>query len=292
MFVVTRPRDHCSEEGHATAIFERAQFPRRNRLKAISNVKSWRTSFRGEDRVEDSTGTSPRRPTRLLAAVGALSLAVVGLTIAGPMSTAEAVVPCPPADIFVNTNVALLEYSPTGTLVSSHPTGTFFDIAFSSDGKTLYGVDQFGVLSTIDPATGAILSSTPITGLPSNNTPNALSAMADGTLLLGAFQTIYTLDPATGAAVPFAPFPAPYSSGGDFIVWSRPVRWRGLLRWTGWDPEVDRRAPRWPVYGCAPDDPDRKCRRLAPRCDVDTGSRLRALLPAAEGIGQGVVRRQ
>jgi len=152
--------------------------------------------------------------------VGALSLAVVGLTIAGPMSTAEAVVPCPPTNIWVNTGTipgVLQEYSPTGTLVSSHPTGLFYDIAFSSDGKTLYGINV-GTMSVIDPATGATLSTIPTTGITTGGLPNALSTMSDGTLLLGVGSGIYTLDPATGVAVRYATFPAGYFSGGDFIT--------------------------------------------------------------------------
>jgi len=144
---------------------------------------------------------------------------VAGLTIAGPTSSAEAAVPCPSAEIFVNTGtfpLTLLEYSPAGTLVSSHPTGLFYDIAFSSDGNTLYGVYVTG-LSVIDPATGATLSSKPITGVP-GLFPNALSATADGNLLMGNGSVIYTVDPATGAAVPYASFPAGYGSGGDFIT--------------------------------------------------------------------------
>lgn len=156
----------------------------------------------------------------MLAAVCALSLAGVGLTIAGPTSSAQAAVPCPPANIVVNTSSTsqfLLEYSPAGTLLSSHPTSLFFDIAFSSDGKTLYGVDPTD-LSVIDPATGSVLSSTPITGVPAGSPPNALSATPNGNLLMGAGDVVYTLNPATGAAVPYASFPVPYKSGGDFIT--------------------------------------------------------------------------
>ncbi|MFK0239108.1 DUF7507 domain-containing protein [Streptomyces vinaceus] len=105
------------------------------------------------------------------------------------------------------------------------------DIAFSSNGSTLYGVnfpgDEGSRLYTINPATGAEVSSVPITGpiasAGGNNGAaiNALTARADGTLLAGSFWTrqIFVIDPNTGVSSVFpASFPEGVISAGDFLT--------------------------------------------------------------------------
>lgn len=100
------------------------------------------------------------------------------------------------------------------------------DIAWSSDGQTLYAVDFDGAvapsLRTLDPATGAETATVAITGAagPAGASANALSAAADGTLLFarGNGRSIWKVDPATGVATLFASFPVGVTSGGDFLT--------------------------------------------------------------------------
>lgn len=189
------------------------------------------TLFRG------AVGTlSAERPiARRVAILALLSLIVAMLTsisVFGPSQTASAAPICTPGTIYVNTGGAptvLNQYTTTGELASSVPTSnSYTDIAFSADGLTLYGIlpGSPAVLYTIDPDTGAETASVPVAGLPGlPYYANALSALADGSLLVGAApgagavsQQIFRIDPVTGVATPFAAsFPAGFGSAGDFL---------------------------------------------------------------------------
>lgn len=176
------------------------------------------------------------RPTgRRVAILALLSLIIAMLTsisVFGAPQTAHAAPICTPGNIYVNTgggDDVLNQYTATGELSSSVPMSqSYTDIAFSSDGLTLYGIvpGAPAVLYTIDPATGAETASLAITGLPATGYyANALSALADGSLLVGAApgagavsQQIFRIDPATGVATSFAAsFPAGFGSAGDFL---------------------------------------------------------------------------
>ncbi|MCK1820926.1 SH3 domain-containing protein [Streptomyces sp. XM83C] len=105
------------------------------------------------------------------------------------------------------------------------------DIAFSTDGATLYGVDFPGLgsttLYTIAPTTGEETASVVITGpiadlsAQGGSSVNGLTAAADGRLIAGSFKTsqIFLIDPATGASsvAPYA-FPDGFVSAGDFLT--------------------------------------------------------------------------
>ncbi|MDY0947154.1 hypothetical protein SOM11_14250 [Frigoribacterium sp. CFBP9039] len=141
--------------------------------------------------------------------------------------SARAAVTCPPGTIFVNTGGAtrdLYEYSVDGTLIrSTQLFRDYGDIAFSSDGLTLYGVNfsRPGTLYTIDTATGAETGSIPITGALPFVSVNALSALPNGNLLMGASgdRSVYELDTETGVSTIYqASFPAGFASGGDFLT--------------------------------------------------------------------------
>ncbi|HKC27957.1 MAG TPA: isopeptide-forming domain-containing fimbrial protein, partial [Jatrophihabitans sp.] len=138
---------------------------------------------------------------------------------------------CPPSNVWGNTGLpsadVLYQYTPSGQVVSTTPlTRDYGDIAWSSDGKTLYGVDLVDApapthLYTIDPNNGTETRVIDITGpAAAAGNFNALSALPDGQLILaGAADTrIFTLDPATGGSADYpVSFPAGHASG-DFQV--------------------------------------------------------------------------
>ncbi|WP_431075339.1 DUF7507 domain-containing protein [Microbacterium phyllosphaerae] len=147
--------------------------------------------------------------------------------------------PCVAVPIWVNTAGELKQYSPTNfSELSSAPlVREYGDIAWSSNGSTLYGVDYdhgfaaAPILRTIDPVTGAELASLPITGplLTQDNVPgggatnyslNALAALDTNTLLVGSYasRSIWKLDVRTGATTLWTQFPSQISSAGDFTV--------------------------------------------------------------------------
>ncbi len=127
------------------------------------------------------------------------------------------------------------QYSTTGDLNESVDAARIYtDIAFSSDGLELYGISPgrapdeplTSTLYTIDPDTGEETDTVEISGLPSSDYfANALSALADGSLLVGsadtgdtAGQQILQIDPQTGVATPYpAEFPDGFASAGDFL---------------------------------------------------------------------------
>jgi len=171
----------------------------------------------------------PNSTTRLLsrggAAVAALLLAASGATLigAGAASAAPGGPSCVPGSVYVNVGdapFALEAYSPAGKQLSSVPLAeSYGDIAFSTNGAVLYGANwNVRELDAITPATGKVIRTVSITGLPDQ--PNALSSLPDGRLLAGVWgsSTLYTIDPATGAGAPFrASLPAGYTSAGDFV---------------------------------------------------------------------------
>ncbi|WP_445996833.1 DUF7507 domain-containing protein [Okibacterium fritillariae] len=148
-----------------------------------------------------------------------------------PTQTALAAPICAPGNIYVNTGSAtpvLNQYSDAGALESSVPVPhSYTDIAFSSNGLTLYGIlPGVPFLYTIDPNTGAETAQIAITGLPASNYfVNALSSLADGSLLVGASpgggataQQIFRINPASGVATLYeAAFPTGFGSAGDFL---------------------------------------------------------------------------
>ncbi|MFF5624850.1 hypothetical protein ACFY5A_05755 [Microbacterium sp. NPDC012755] len=147
--------------------------------------------------------------------------------------------PCVAVPVWTNTANALQQYNPTTfQLVSSTPLiRQYGDIAWSSNGSALYGVDYDGgtgqtpVLRRIDPVTGAELASVAITGpiLTQATVPgpsatlyslNALAALDVNTLLVGSYSSraIYRLDVNTGVTTLWTQFPNEISSAGDFTV--------------------------------------------------------------------------
>ncbi|WP_158277250.1 DUF7507 domain-containing protein [Serinibacter arcticus] len=148
-----------------------------------------------------------------------------------PVPSANAAPICEPGDIYVNTGGAtpvINRYSPTGELLNSAPTeAAYTDIAFSADGLVMYGIlDDGASVFTFDPETGAELGSVAVVGLPTAGYfINALSALPDGDLLVGAApsgtetsQRIYRINPITGVATQFgASFPEGFGSAGDFL---------------------------------------------------------------------------
>ena len=157
------------------------------------------------------------------------ALVVVAALFAIPAAaTAAPVCQTTPSNIYVNTSSPnnLLQYSPTGTLVStvSIP-GSYGDTALSADGKILYGITFFGQptkLDAIDPSTGALLRSVTVTGAAAGAVNlNALSALPNGNLLTSNpyEPAIYEIDPTTGESTLFrAAFPEGYGSAGDFLT--------------------------------------------------------------------------
>jgi len=152
-------------------------------------------------------------------------LSVVGSGVTSQVARAADAV-CLPGSIYVNVGqgrLALNRYSATGALQASAPLPrSYGDIAFSSDGLTLYAVGgPVQTLYTVDPATGAETTSRAITGaLPANANSNSLSALPDGSLLVGDGNTtgIYQINPATGVSTVYSPsLPTGYSSAGDFL---------------------------------------------------------------------------
>lgn len=146
--------------------------------------------------------------------------------------SAQAAPICEPGNITVNIGSGtprLIQYSATGSVESEVAVPrSYTDIAYSSDGLTLYGIlPGVPTLYTIDPATGVETASIPITGMPASGYfQNALSALPDGSLLTGAArnsdpvsQQIFRIDPTTGVATPFAAsFPTGFGSAGDFLT--------------------------------------------------------------------------
>lgn len=179
-------------------------------------------------RAEASTPRADKRPGGFARSIGILAaallaglLGLVAPAVAAPAAQAATV--CADGSIYANVGsgrLALNEYSTTGTLLNSVPlTRDYYDIAFLSDGTTLYGV-RVNVLWRIDPTTGQEISGTPITGLPANYDANALSALPTGDLLTGTSNSteIFQINPTTGVATPFrASFPPGFGSAGDFL---------------------------------------------------------------------------
>ncbi|AZH84559.1 isopeptide-forming domain-containing fimbrial protein [Plantibacter sp. PA-3-X8] len=180
--------------------------------------------------LRDDTGTV-RKSTAAAVLFALLMGMITVLSVFIPTQPALAAPICAPGNIYVNTGSAtpvLNQYSETGALEGSVPVPrSYTDIAFSSDGLTLYGILP-GVpsLYTINPDTGAETARVAITGLPATNYfPNALSALADGSLLVGGVgggsataQQIFRINPTTGVATLYeAAFPAGFGSAGDFL---------------------------------------------------------------------------
>ncbi|WP_082495885.1 isopeptide-forming domain-containing fimbrial protein [Agreia sp. Leaf335] len=172
-----------------------------------------------------------RKSTAVAVLFALLMGMITALNVFIPTQTALAAPICAPGNIYVNTGSAtpvLNQYSDSGALESSVSVPrSYTDIAFSSNGFTLYGVNP-GVptLYTIDPDTGAETASIAITGIPASNYfVNALSSLADGSLLVGASrgggataQQIFRINPATGVATLYeAAFPTGFGSAGDFL---------------------------------------------------------------------------
>jgi uncharacterized repeat protein (TIGR01451 family) len=168
---------------------------------------------------------------------GVAALLIGGTSVSAALTTTESAsaagVSCPPVPIWVNTATDLLSYdSVTGTQLSSAPLSRAYgDIAWSADGKQLYGInwDEGAylppVLYTIDSASGAEIAALPLAGAaPAQPAPgyafNALTAIDPSTLLVGsnAAGTIYAIDIATGASTTYAQFPDGLVSSGDFAV--------------------------------------------------------------------------
>lgn len=169
--------------------------------------------------------TAPVPARRVLGAAAVVAVAAALVAAGGWGQTAAvAAAGCVPGDVYVNVgsgSLALRQYATDGTLVSSVPLAhAYGDIAFSDTGSTLYGAEwDAPVLDTIDPATGDVTASVPITG-PAAGAVNALSALPDGSLLAGVFgqSQLWTVDPATGTSSAFrAALPAGYTSSGDFV---------------------------------------------------------------------------
>jgi len=152
----------------------------------------------------------------------AVFLGAVGTAVAA-VSPATAAPGCgTPAAITVNGDGRQLNtYSVDGTLLTSVTTADVLgDVAYGADG-TLYGASFTATpnLETLDPATGAVTNSQPITGL--DGIPNALSSLPDGTLVAAATGSavLSVIDPATGVTTPYPrSLPTGYTSAGDFFL--------------------------------------------------------------------------
>ncbi|KAB1887788.1 hypothetical protein F6W70_10585 [Microbacterium maritypicum] len=178
------------------------------------------------------TGESPgKRRAAVIAVLAMIFAMLTTINVIGSPQAAQAAAVCTPGNIYANTGGAVNElnkYSTTGDLVSSVPLArSYTDIAFLGDGVTLYGIAPGTptVLYTINPDTGAEIASVPVTGLPATAYfANALSALPDGSLLVGAApngetgRMIFEINPTTGVATPFqAMFPTGFGSAGDFL---------------------------------------------------------------------------
>lgn len=164
-----------------------------------------------------------------------VALAVTALSL-GTASPAMAAAPppppgltCPPSNVWANTGDPtadrLYQYTPAGDVVSTVKLArSYGDIAWSSDGKTLYGIDLKDLpnptqLYTINPKTGAETRVIEITGPAADvGAFNALSTLPNGHLIAaGDHGTgIFTIDPANGYS---AHYPASFPTGnasGDF----------------------------------------------------------------------------
>lgn len=143
---------------------------------------------------------------------------------------------CPPANIWVNTDNRLYQFTPTGTQVSQS-TNTlaqeYGDIAWNSSGTVLYGIN-FNPLSqngpriyVINPVSGNevsnVLTSGPALG---NANFNALAALPNGNLLAGrqGSRILYEINPATGVSTFYTvggtqvQLPSGWNTSGDFLV--------------------------------------------------------------------------
>jgi hypothetical protein len=160
----------------------------------------------------------------------AAQLVGAGLVLSGaffvlPAQNAVALPGCGAANIYVNTPTALNVYSPTGSLVSTAPLSVVYgDIAFNAAGTVLYGIrfTSTPTLDTINLSTGAVLTSTVLTGpVATAGTLNALSGLPNGDLLAGSggTTTLYELNPANGTSTIYAAaLPAGHTSAGDFLT--------------------------------------------------------------------------
>ncbi|MDI5962261.1 hypothetical protein [Streptantibioticus silvisoli] len=118
----------------------------------------------------------------------------------------------------------LRRYSPSGALLDIVAVASpYFDIATNSNGSRLYALES-GLptrLDTVDPATGAVLSSVAISGVPATEFLNGLSRRADGMLLAGdaSANTLYLINPVTAVATVLPVSLAPGRSlAGDIIT--------------------------------------------------------------------------
>lgn len=161
-----------------------------------------------------------------------IALTSAGTSLVATASNADAAqVPsnsqiCKPVSLWANTGdngPRLLEFNPaTGAKLHDVPlTRVYGDIAFSSDGKTLYGGDWGApsVLAKIDPRTGKEISTIPITGPAGAVGIISLTALPNGLLLAGSgTTTVWTIDPRTGASAVYADFPSGFSASGDLMA--------------------------------------------------------------------------
>lgn len=166
------------------------------------------------------------RPRRrwLLAAIGALAAASTALLT----PTAAVAATCSVATVWTSSpiigtpNNAVIEYSTSGTLLRSITvpgTGALTDIAISSDGTRMWGITFGTELIEIDMATGAVVSSTTVTG-PWPGDSNSLSALPNGRLVTASGSQLYEIDPATNTSqeITGATLPAGYQTSGDFLT--------------------------------------------------------------------------
>lgn len=198
--------------------------------------------------TSDRSGRTPaiRQLMTLVAFAASMVLGLVPLL--GPSSASAAIgdAPCDPSPIWAVTGgygspavgPDLIKYAADGSVLSTvalrgpgntNLTSPIGDIAWSTDGNTLYAVpfgatfgNQVPYLRTYDPLTGIQTSQVTLTGIDPSLTDrmNALTSAADGSLYLGiyGYNQIYKVDPGTGAVTPFAAFPSGVGSSGDFLT--------------------------------------------------------------------------
>jgi hypothetical protein len=186
-----------------------------------------------------------KRPRAARHIVTLTTLAALGIGAAAAFELGASAVPaaatssttCAPVNIVVNSgggvgNV-LNTYTPTGSLVSSVGlTNTYSegDIAYNATGTVLYGVQYHGaygaIIDTINPATGAVISSVTATGPagtgtgPYNYYFNGLSGLPNGDLLAGTYEgpTLYEINPTNGVSTVYSlSLPSNQWSAGDFL---------------------------------------------------------------------------